>query len=124
MKALSIQQPWSWLIANGHKDIENRTWKANVRGRIAIHAGKEIDKDYWLIKAECAERGIEIPDWQDLETGGIVGTVDILDCVTESTSPWWQDSSKYGFVLANAKPCEFFAFRGKLSFFDTPFYLP
>ena len=23
--ALSIQQPWAWLIVEGHKDIENRT---------------------------------------------------------------------------------------------------
>ena len=38
MKALSIKQPWASLIAHGIKDIENRTWKTNFRGRIYIHA--------------------------------------------------------------------------------------
>lgn len=27
MKALSIKQPWAWLICAGYKDIENRNWK-------------------------------------------------------------------------------------------------
>lgn len=38
MKALSIKQPWASLIAQGIKDIENRTWKTSYRGRIYIHA--------------------------------------------------------------------------------------
>ena len=46
MKALSIKQPWASLIAHGIKDIENRTWKTNFRGRIYIHAcGKPIKRD-------------------------------------------------------------------------------
>ncbi len=47
MKALSIQQPWAWLILHGGKDIENRSWKlpkAMVGQRIYIHAGKRFDK--------------------------------------------------------------------------------
>ncbi len=27
MKALSIKQPWAWLICAGYKDIENRSWR-------------------------------------------------------------------------------------------------
>lgn len=27
MIALSIRQPWAWLIINAGKDIENRDWK-------------------------------------------------------------------------------------------------
>lgn len=38
MKALSIRQPWAWLIANGHKDIENRTWQEM---RDVVHAKAE-----------------------------------------------------------------------------------
>jgi hypothetical protein len=33
LKAISIRQPWAWLIVNGYKDVENRIWAANVRGR-------------------------------------------------------------------------------------------
>lgn len=40
MIALSIRQPWAWLILNGWKDIENRDWTTRVRGRILIHAAK------------------------------------------------------------------------------------
>jgi len=31
MKALSIRQPWAWLIIAGHKDIENRSWGTKYR---------------------------------------------------------------------------------------------
>jgi hypothetical protein len=40
MLALSIKQPWSWLIVFGHKDIENRSWPTRYRGRFLIHAGR------------------------------------------------------------------------------------
>jgi hypothetical protein len=39
LKAISIRQPWAWLIVNGYMDVENRIWAANVRGRVLIHAG-------------------------------------------------------------------------------------
>ena len=42
--ALSIRQPWAWLIVNGYKDIENRDWKTHYRGRFYVHAGKQFDK--------------------------------------------------------------------------------
>jgi len=43
MKALSIRQPWAWLLVEGFKDIENRTWKTNYRGSFLIHASKQFD---------------------------------------------------------------------------------
>src|SRR5216683_3431530 len=60
MKALSIQQPFAWLIVNGYKDIENRTWNTNYKGFVLIHAGKQVDgtffaddgKTLWLPRAE------------------------------------------------------------------------
>jgi len=36
MKALSIRQPWAWLIVDGYKDIENSTWHTNYRGPALI----------------------------------------------------------------------------------------
>ena len=39
LKAISIRQPWAWLIVNGYKDVENRVWFAKLRGRVLIHAG-------------------------------------------------------------------------------------
>jgi len=52
--ALSIRQPWAWLIVNGWKDIENREWSTRFRGRLLIHAGKQIESD----AVEALRRGI------------------------------------------------------------------
>ena len=47
MKALSIRQPWAWLILHGGKDIENRDWATRFRGRVLIHASKGVTQDEW-----------------------------------------------------------------------------
>jgi hypothetical protein len=44
LRALSVQQPWSWAILHG-KDIENRSWSTDRRGLIAIHASTKWDED-------------------------------------------------------------------------------
>ena len=41
MKALSLHQPWAWLVATGQKHYETRSWGTPYRGPLAIHAGKE-----------------------------------------------------------------------------------
>lgn len=45
MRAITIRPPWSWAIAAGHKDVENRTRciVGTHRGPVAIHAGKKWD---------------------------------------------------------------------------------
>src|ERR1051326_1498970 len=45
VKALSVRQPWAWLIIYGGKDIENRDWPTSHRGPTLIHAGKQWDID-------------------------------------------------------------------------------
>jgi hypothetical protein len=55
VKALSIRQPWAWLIANGHKDIENRSWNTNYRGAFLIHAYY-----YGVLSVRSACRGAAI----------------------------------------------------------------
>lgn len=126
MKALSIKQPWAWLIVNGHKPIENRKWKTNFRGRILIHAGKgldvQADDDLWNnrhpVTGEQSERtaGLMLPNtW---ERGGIVGIATISDCVTASDNEWFE--GPFGFVMTDPKPCAFVPWRGQLGFFDIP----
>ncbi|NLC48509.1 MAG: ASCH domain-containing protein [Tenericutes bacterium] len=46
MKALTIKEPWASLIIEGHKKYEFRSWKTNYRGKIYIHAGQTIEKEY------------------------------------------------------------------------------
>lgn len=114
--ALSIRQPWAWLIVRGHKDIENRVWSTNLRGRILIHAGKgygregEEDREFVM-----GEFGIAIPSKADLEFGGIVGHADLVDCVHESRSRWF--NGPFGLVFANAAPRPFEPRIGALNFF-------
>ena len=115
MKALSIRQPWAWLIANGYKDIENRTWNTKFRGRLYIHTGQRIDpNDFQRQREYVKQSGIVIPE---LVTGAVIGEVDIVDCVAQSGSPWFD--GPYGLVLANPVaydkpiPC-----KGQLGFFN------
>lgn len=122
LKALSIQQPWAWLIVNGHKDIENRNWRTNFRGPVAIHAGMKVDGvaqfDLYHgghpVTGEDLELRSLVPTaW---ETRGIVGVADIVDCVDRSESDWFV--GRYGFVIRNARPVPFIPCKGALSFFD------
>lgn len=36
VKVLTVKQPWASLIVHGIKDIENRSWQTNFRGRVLI----------------------------------------------------------------------------------------
>lgn len=112
LPVLSIRQPWAWLIVNGYKDIENRTWITHFRGRFLIHAGKKWDENVTLADIK-AMYGIVVP--QRLKTGGIVGVAEITDCVTKSKSPWF--FGPYGFTLKDAKPLPFHPCKGKMGFF-------
>lgn len=114
MKALSIKQPWASLIctprednpALGIKDIENRTWKTNFRGKIYVHASQawnaaiaEICISNPNVKAALEKLG-KIHNYKDksigykgysfsgLEHGAIIGEVDIIDCVINHDSIW------------------------------------
>jgi hypothetical protein len=123
VKALSLRQPWAWLIVNGHKDIENRSWKTTIRGPVLIHASKAMSREEYDAAKETAElacafdsKQIELPAFEDLERGGIVGQVDIVDCVDKHPSPWF--FGDFGFVLENAKPLPFRPQKGALGFFD------
>lgn len=114
MKALSIQQPWAWLIVNGYKSVENRSWPTKIRGEILIHAGKKIDMEgyHWVNN----NLSVALPTPEKLETGGIVGKVEIYSCVTECDSPYF--FGEYGFLMKNSKPLPFQPCKGMLGFFE------
>lgn len=42
VKAITVQQPWSWAIIHAGKNVENRTQLWTYRGPLAIHAGKKL----------------------------------------------------------------------------------
>jgi hypothetical protein len=118
MKALSIRQPWAWLIVHGHKDVENRTWATNYRGPLLVHAGLTLDPDHARAAELAQEQGIALPATPELPRGAIVGRVRIVDCVDWHPSPWFQ--GPYAFVLEDAEPLEPVPFRGMLGLFNGP----
>ena len=126
MKALSIRQPWAWAICAGYKDVENRDWPTNFRGRVLVHAGiREEREDVDFVAIDVARQtGRDVADvlheYQGRRwLGAIVGAVTITDCVTAMQSSWF--FGKYGFVLtagvalAAPIPC-----KGRLGFFAVP----
>lgn len=120
--ALSVQQPWAWLIVNGWKDVENRSWPTSVRDRVLIHAGQKFDRHGYRWLTTSADSPIinrpDFPVWPQtnaFQRGGIVGVARIVDCVKASKSPWY--FGPYGFVMIEAKPLPFAPCRGALKWF-------
>jgi len=115
MKTLSVRQPYAWLIVNGFKPIENRTWRATYRGPLQIHASQTLEAAE--IDRIEAEAGIVI-DRAKLYRGGIVGRVTLVDIVESSRSPWF--TGPFGWVLERPRVLRFKPCRGQLGLFDTP----
>lgn len=118
---LSIRQPWAQAVLLGLKDVENRSVRTAIRGRILIHASatsSPADLHNW--HALIASRGMdkEALDAQvrkGIEYGGIIGSVEIVDCTRESRSPWF--TGQWAYVLKDPQPLEFYPLRGMPGFF-------
>ncbi|MDH4230325.1 MAG: ASCH domain-containing protein [Nitrospirota bacterium] len=76
MKAISVQQPWAWAIAQGHKPVENRRWRTHHRGRLAIHAPHTVDCAAYPVLDRL---GLFPPPIEKLPRGVIVCTVDLVE---------------------------------------------
>lgn len=122
MITLSIRQPWAWLILHAGKDIENRDWATSFRGRLLIHASKGMTRAEYAsgcdFAASCGVGTDRLPTFDDLPRGGVVGSVEVVDCVQRSRSPWFV--GEHGFVLRDPRPLPFVPWKGRLSFFDVP----
>ena len=117
IKALSIRQPWSHAIIHLGKDIENRGRAHGYRGPLLIHASAGCTLDEYLLAEKFmidgGVHGKGLPDFRDIERGGIVGIADVTGCVDQSDSPWWMGPC--GLVLANARPLPFTPCRGTIA---------
>ena len=127
MKTLSIRQPWASLICAGIKDVENRTWKTNHRGKLLIHSSS-----FKCPKNIASRLPLEMGniflnedlygniDLTDLPSSAIIGYVDLTDCVEGEYDSIWADGESIKFVLENAylfdEPIT--GVKGKLNIFD------
>jgi hypothetical protein len=118
LPALAVRQPWAWLIVNGFKDIENRSRRTHHRGQLLIHASLSLDSYAENVQLVKRKHGISVP--LDVETGGNVGVVDVIDCVDSHKSKWFLKAN-FGWVLANASRLELRPCRGALGLFRPKF---
>lgn len=83
MRAFTVYQPWAAAIVAGIKQYETRPRRTNIRGRVAVHAGKAglnratkglSCSEFWELLGAVGGK----TDWP---LGVVVGTVEIIDCV-------------------------------------------
>lgn len=123
MKAITVRQPWAWLIAAGHKTVENRSFRPRSLGKnepLAIHAGLKIDPKGYVA---ARERGITLPD--AFAFGCIVATCRVQRIVVTEDElvavarPWF--IGPYGWVLVDVQPLEHGTIvTGKLGLWTLP----
>ncbi len=127
MKALSIKQPWAWLLINERKTIEIRTWKTRYRGPVLIHSSMRF----------CAE-GMELfADGHNFTMGSILGVMEIVDCKDYEyledfyddydkhlNPPEWYDGRQKGIILKHLKRLwNPIPYKGQLGLWECPITL-
>ena len=135
MKAISIKQPWAYLICSGIKDVENRNWKCPqkyIGQRILIHASAKptvkgnciscwMTEDQYRFITLNTSSGKRLNDICFLEhySSAIIGSVKIVDCVVNHPSVW-AEKGVFNWVLSEPilyeNPIE--NVKGKLSFWE------
>lgn len=138
LDALSISQPWAWLIvapaaAPARKLIENRQWgaaqlaqaRARIGRRFAVHAAKSYDA---YAAADLASYGIVVPERPALPAGAVVGVATLARVITLDEALADPDlvgqrlyiSGPVCLVLADAVAVDPIPARGFLGFWPLP----
>jgi hypothetical protein len=126
MKALSLIQPWAWLVVHGGKDIENRVWNTHLRGEFLIHASKGMTAADFEVAWQMARRISQNLAWKLLDArngalpgavisrGGIVGVAELVDVLAPTDTPTvpWHVAGQFGFRLRNVRPLPFLPCSG------------
>ena len=126
-KALSLKQPFAWLIANGYLLVDDRTWGTQYRGPVLIHASKGLYKEYYdYLKSNT---DIPLPAKDKLEYGGVVGIASLVLCCRPGELPEGISREQrahfggvhqeyFGFLFEQAVPLALMPCRGKLGMFE------
>lgn len=119
MKALTIKQPWVHAILHDGKDVENRSWRSDFRGWLAIHAAATPRRT-----AEYP-RGVRMPELAELDYSAIVAIARVADIRESVRSKWFDRPARgeinYGWVLSDVRklkrpiPC-----KGALGLWNVP----
>lgn len=134
--ALAVKQPWATLLCAGIKDVENRSWQTDYRGRLYIVASSTTVNGYFdegIIPqqimdavAEAQAKGI-IGDIHTFPTSAVIGYVDVDDCTGEHVDSIWSGGSLIeGNINWKVKNAHIFetpllpGYKAKLNLFEIP----
>ena len=100
MKTLMVAPPFAQLIADGLKDIENRSRPCNMRGTVAIYAS--CSKAAWRFEEDHGPRY----RMDKVEYGMIIGFCDIVGTLAPASTrrgrSKWYYPGDYGIQIENA----------------------
>jgi hypothetical protein len=121
-RAISIRQPFAWAVVHAGKDVENRSetairaYRPAVGCRVYIHASKGMTRVEYERAAEfMASIGVRCPAPDELQFGGVIGSVLVVDVVARHRSRWFH--GPFALVLADPKPEPFMPVRGQVGLF-------
>ena len=111
--ALSMYQPWAWLVAKGIKPLENRTpgfSGRNFRGKLFVHASQKYERaEHEKARALAEQNGFfDLPPFDHIEEfacGAIIGMVTVVDRIGVPTvlPDGWRMEGRFGLVLRDAR---------------------
>ena len=143
MRALSLTQPWPWIIVHLDKRIENRSRNiGNYRGPVLLHAALRCTAQDWWTAFEFVRDRVgltearTIPHPDQLERGAIVGRCEVagqfdaragqISIPTEVDDAVWAEQKKrwymgqHAYLLANVEPTRVVPCKGALGFWNVP----
>jgi len=101
-RILTIRQPWASYIIDGSKNVENRSKRISHRGQLLIHAGKQWDAE-GIDPMLCFTDGLISYRPGTVPFGAIIGSVDLVDCVRDSSSEW-AEPGMWHWLMENPQP--------------------
>jgi hypothetical protein len=78
LPCLSYWQPWASLHIAGLKILETRHWPTRVRGLVAIHASKKVDRAG--APDSLCEYAFGPEWWTRVERGAVIGVATLTGC--------------------------------------------
>ena len=108
VKLLTVRQPWAHAIVFDSKDVENRSQRWRYRGPVLILAG---------LKMSSAELPAFAKTWT-MRFGGVIGAAEIIDCVSEYPSKWFE--GPFALVLRDRRAVPFVPWRGSQGLANAP----
>ena len=112
---LSFKQPWASLICIGLKDVDNRTWQTDYRGRLFIVASSSnvlADFEQGHIhqpivdEIKRQQKKGNVPMLNTFPQSAVIGYVDLVDCTGEEVESIWSygslEDGNVNWILENA----------------------